>query len=113
METLIRNARNHIKRKCDEDENYVISKVEAYILICESTEEVVKLYVYEKLEEKIKSGKYAKEDLMNVCNSVFGKENPINSIVENMMVKDEFVKEELGEYKDIFDSFLKDNKKKM
>ena len=38
------------KNKCDENENYVISKFEAYIMICDSVKEVVQLYVYEKLE---------------------------------------------------------------
>jgi len=113
MDLCIEKAREKIKNKCQENEEYVISKIEAYILICQTADEVVKLYAYDKLEERIKNGKATQEDLMNVCNDIFGKNSPISSVVENMMVNEEFSKGTLEEYKDVFESFKKDNKKKM
>ena len=112
MEISVKKARETIKRKCEENEKYIISKLEAYIMICDSVKEIVQLYVYEKLEEKIKSGKAVKEELMHICDMVFGKGNPINSIAENMLIKEGLQKSELEEYKDIFEDYKKINKKK-
>lgn len=113
MDLCIEKAREKIKNKCLENNEYVINEIEAYILICQTADEVVKLYVYKKLEERIKNRKANQEDLMNICTDVFGEKNPISSVIKNMKVSEEFSKETLEEYKDIFESFKKDNKKKM
>jgi hypothetical protein len=114
MDKCVSKAREKIKKKCNENNEYIISKLEAYILICESAKEIVQLCVYEKLEEKIKNGNATKEDLMGVCEDVFGKNSPVSSIVRNMNINEVFTKEEMEEYQDIINEFKsKDIKKKI
>lgn len=113
MDIEIKQAREKIKNKCEENETYVINKLEAYIMICDTVEEVVNLYVYEKIEEKIKSGIASKEELSHICDVVFGKGSPVNSVVENMKVGDVLSKAELEEYHGIVEAYKKDKKKKM
>ena len=119
MDFSIKRAREKIREKCERDENYVISKFEAYILICDTVMSVIQLFAYEKMEEKIKNQTAAQEDIVAICNDVFGQKSPVCSVAKNMKIKNDFSKEEVAEYKDIFDDFVnminskKNNEKKM
>lgn len=105
MDERILKAREKIKEKMKE-QGYVISKKEALVMVCDTVEQVEKIYKYEVLEEKMEEGTLDKEDLMGLCEDVFGKDDQMGrlvylSFVKNKKIDATLTKEEEQEYNNL------------
>jgi len=104
MDERILKAREKIKEKMKN--GYVIGKKEALIMVCDTVEEVEKIYKYEVLEEKMEEGSLDKEDLLGLCHDVFGEDNDMSRLIylnfiKNKKIDATLTKEEENEYNNL------------
>ena len=104
MDERILKAREKIKKKIQEGQ--IIDTKEALVMVCDTVEQVEKIYKYEVLKEKMKNGTLNKEDLLSLCEDVFGKNDELGRMVYLGFIKAKkinatFDKNEEQEYNEI------------
>lgn len=110
VDEKILEAREKIKQKVKDKlangEQYVYSKKEALIMVCDTVEEVEKIWKYQVLEEKMEEGTLDRDDLQTICDDVFGKDNEMGrrvflGFIKNGKINDKLTNEEDLEYKEL------------